>query len=97
MDDCPFGSSSGKGEQVDMGAMITDARFARLEELIADAVCLPRRKTARWRQAIPPSPLAKGSLLHPDAAHRCDTPRMAIAQEGAVSRPSSSSSPSKRA
>ncbi|EST07995.1 Aldehyde dehydrogenase [Kalmanozyma brasiliensis GHG001] len=39
MDDAPFGTSStAKGEQVDMGAMITDARFDRLEELINDAV-----------------------------------------------------------
>ena len=47
MDDAPFGRSSSSGKRakgaadearVDMGAMITDARFGRLEELIADAV-----------------------------------------------------------
>lgn len=43
MDDAPFGTSSsstkgGKAERVDMGAMITDARFSHLESLISDAV-----------------------------------------------------------
>ncbi|GAK66065.1 ALDH-like protein [Moesziomyces antarcticus] len=41
MDDASFGASSrgGKqGDRVDMGAMITDARFAHLEQLIQDAV-----------------------------------------------------------
>ncbi|KAJ1033886.1 hypothetical protein NDA16_000094 [Ustilago loliicola] len=42
MDDAPFGTScsfkADKGERVDMGAMITDARFAHLESLISDAV-----------------------------------------------------------
>ena len=40
IDDAPFGSIRGSKTQarVDMGAMITDARFDRLEELIADAV-----------------------------------------------------------
>lgn len=44
MDDSPFGTSAstkakgGEAARVDMGAMITDVRFARLEHLISDAV-----------------------------------------------------------
>ncbi|CBQ68372.1 related to aldehyde dehydrogenase [Sporisorium reilianum SRZ2] len=62
MDDSPFGSSSTSSKvaedaRVDMGAMITDARFDRLEQLIADAVAHgakllvggKRFQHARWK------------------------------------------------
>ncbi|KAJ9473921.1 putative aldehyde dehydrogenase-like protein [Pseudozyma hubeiensis] len=56
MDDAPFGTSSSTkdGERVDMGAMITDARFDRLEQLISDAVAQGARLLVGGKRFVHP-------------------------------------------
>ncbi|SPO28135.1 related to aldehyde dehydrogenase [Ustilago trichophora] len=84
MDDAPFGVSSsikpkGRDSRVDMGAMITDARFSRLEELIADAVSQGASLVVGGKRY--PHPVWKyGHYFSPTLLTNV-TPNMAIAQE----------------
>ena len=80
MDDSPFGtSSSAKGERVDMGAMITDARFSRLEELISSAVAQGAKLVVGGKRYSHPK-WTHGHYFAPTLLTNV-TPSMAIAQE----------------
>lgn len=80
MDDARFGtSSSTSGEQVDMGAMVTDARFDRLETLISDAVSQGAKLLVGGRRFTHPR-WTKGHYFTPTLLTNV-TPEMAIAQE----------------
>lgn len=80
MDDSPFGASSSlKGARVDMGAMITDARFSRLEELISDAVKQGAKLLVGGRRF--PHPTWKNGHYFSPTLLVGVTPSMAIASE----------------
>lgn len=82
MDDAPFGTSSStakKGERVDMGAMITDARFTHLESLISSAVLQGARLVVGGKRYSHPT-WKNGHYFTPTLLTNV-SPDMAIANE----------------